>query len=205
MNCPNKRNDPRILADIFGSVGKGNFLMKHTMPFIFASSFIAVAVLAVVLTSFLPSLPALADTEREPETVFFDLVSSCDTEHDPAPSPRPWRPDVNEDDVEILARLLWSSPLTNETDKRKLCWLVFNRVDDESLLFGGCVSDVVIRREFTFMDHKAYLSETNLRIARDELARWTAERMGIPVDRPLEAGYLYLRFDGHSVEFLKSM
>ena len=188
----------------FGSDGKGISLNECITVLNRASSIVALAALAGVFASFPLLRPALADGEWEPETVYLDVVSSCGENTNPTPIPNPYRPEVNEDEVEILARLLWSSPLTNETDKRKLCWLVFNRVDDESLLFGGCVSDVVIKREFTFMDHKAYLSETNLRIARDELARWTAERMGIPVERPLEAGYLYLRFDGHSVEFLKT-
>ena len=199
-----KMNDPRRMAVRFGSDGKGNFHDQFITLSKGVSSLVACAALAVAFTSFPPLKPALADMEREPEAVFFDVVSSCGDEQTPAPSPLPYRPEVDQNEVEILARLLWSSPLNNETDKRKLCWLVFNRVDDERYgLFGASVETVVIRREFTFYDKKAHLSETNLRIASEELARWTAERMGIPVERPLEEGYVYLRFDGHSVEFLK--
>ena len=196
------KNDPRLLQSASGQTGKGNSCLKNSISVIHASSLVAGAALAVGLLLSVPK-PALADTGREPETVFIGLATPEES-ITPAPSPRPWRPDADQGDAEILARLLWSSPLTSEDDKRRLCWLVFNRIDDERYgLFGASVETVVIKREFTFYDKKAYISETNLRIARDELSRWTAERMGIPVERPLEADYLYLRFDGHTVTFLK--
>lgn len=196
------KNDPLLTATASGQ-GHGNATLKIITSMLKASSFVASGVLLAGLSFISPVRASLADGTGEPESVFFSLIPSPDAVTVPAPPSRPWRPEVNEEDAEILARLLWSSPLTNEDDKRQLCWLVFNRIDDESLLFGLTVSDVVIKREFTFMDHKAHLSETNLRIARDELSRWTAERMGVPVERPLEADYLYLRFSGHTVEFLK--
>lgn len=199
-----KKNEPRQLRPASAQGNGDVFPVSHnTTGMLRASSIVASAALLTGLFFISTARIAHADGAGEPETVFFPLASSSEEQSAPVPPSRPWRPDINEDDAEILARLLWSSPLTNEDDKRSLCWLVFNRIDDESLLFGLTVSDVVIKREFTFFDHRAHLSETNLRIARDELARWTAERMGIPVNRPLEAEYLYLRFNGHSVTFLK--
>lgn len=199
-----KKKEPRRTGIRFGSNGKGYFRMKHITKAVGTSSFVAGAVILTGLCFISPVRTALADGAGEPETVFFSLAPSSEGQNAPAPPSRPWRPEVDQGDAEILARLLWSSPLTNEDDKRKLCWIVFNRVDDETFgLFGSTVDTVVIRREFTFYDRKAHISETNLRIARDELARWTASLMGIPVERPLPEGYLYLRFDGHSVEFLK--
>lgn len=193
------------MAVRFGSRRKvESFRDEYSAKTRIPSRFVAFAALTAVFILF-NAVPATADGEGEPETVFFSMASSCGSEQQPVPSPNPWRPEVNEDDAEILAKLLWSSPLTNETQKRQLCWLVFNRIDDEGPLFGGCVSDVVIRREFTFFDHKAHLSETNLRIARDELARWTASLMGIPVERPLPEGYVYAAFEGHSVKFYKQI
>lgn len=196
-----KKSGASSVAVGIGSIGKGNSWTNDNTDAGYPSIFVTVAALAVGIILLSVPTPTTADGAGEPETVTFAMVAASD----PAPIPpsKPYRPDVNEDDAEILARLLWSSPLTNETEKRKLCWLVFNRIDDESLLFGCCVSDVVIKREFSFYDHKAFLSETNLRIAREELARWTAERMGIPVERPLEPGFVYLRFSGRTVEFRK--
>lgn len=201
-----KKKEPRRTGIRFGSRGKGYFRMKHITKAVGTSSFVACAALWIGL-AFLPAeRPALADGAGEPETVFFSLAPSSEGQNAPAPPSRPWRPEVDQGDAEILAKLLWSSPLTNEDDKRKLCWLVFNRVDDERYgLFGSTVDTVVIRREFTFYDRKAHISETNLRIARDELARWAASLMGIPVERPLPPEYVYASFSGHTVQFYEQI
>jgi hypothetical protein len=163
---------------------------------------------AILLSSVLFLSPVSADADSpgwEPETVSFGIVEAGPVQT-PVPSPASGIDvNVSETDVEILARLLWSSPLTNETDKRNLCWLVFNRIDDETYgLFGSTIETVVIRREFTFYDSKAYLSETNLRIAREELRRWNLYLIGAVKERLLDADYLYAAFNGHHVEFKKS-
>lgn len=156
--------------------------------------------------SFLP-MTALADSpEREPETVYMQVVEDDRiTAQVPPPASGPLQVDVNEQDVAILARLLWSSPLENEDDKRRLCWLVFNRIDDESSLFGASIETVVIRREFPWYDRKAYLSETNTRIAAEELRRWNLYLIGAVKERYMDAGYLYAAFDGHNVTFKKTI
>ena len=198
------KNEPRLLRSAPAQDGNGvcppAMIARRSA---IRQIFVAAAALAGL--AFLSASPAFADGAGEPETVFLGLVPSSQEEAAPAPSSRPWRPDVDEEDAELLARLLWSSPLTNEDDKRRLCWLVFNRIDDEGPLFGLTVSDVVIRREFTFLDYKAHLSETNLRIAREELSRWTASLMGITVERPIPEGYVYTAFDGHTVEFFRQI
>lgn len=154
--------------------------------------------------SFHPATEALADSPaREPETVYFGIVDGCEAEYTPVPAPASGiEVPVDQEDAEILARLLWSSPLTNEDDKRLLCWCVFNRVDDERLgVFGATIDSVVIRREFTFYDAKAYLSETNLRIAKEELRRWRLYLIGAVKERLLPGEYVYAAFEGHHVNF----
>lgn len=112
------------------------------------------------------------------------------------------RVSISEADAQILAKLLWSSPLRNEDDKRRLCWLVFNRCDDERYgLFGATVESVVILREFPFYDRKAHVSDTNLRIAREELRRWALHKIGAVKERPLDAALVYAAFDGYTVRF----
>ena len=162
------------------------------------------ALLAAMAASFLPLAEASADSPAwEPETVFFRTVDGCGAEVTPPPAPASGiEVPVDQKDAEILARLLWSSPLTNEDDKRRLCWLVFNRIDDERYgLFGSTVDTVVIRREFTFYDAKAHLSETNLRIAREELRRWQLYLIGAVKETPLPSEYVYASFSGRSVKF----
>lgn len=154
--------------------------------------------------TFLPFAEASADSPAwEPETVTFRVVDGCGPEVAPPPSPASGIDvPVDQKDAEILARLLWSSPLTNENDKRRLCWLIFNRVDDERLgVFGASVETVVIRREFTFYDAKAHLSDTNLRIANEELRRWSLYLLGAVKERLLPQEYVYAGFEGHSVRF----
>ena len=173
----------------------------------YTTRFVAGAAFLLSQALFLsPAIQALADSpEWEPETVYMQIVSADDLTAEPIPAPASGiTVPVDEKDVEILAKLLWSSPLTNEDEKRQLCWLVFNRVDDESSLFGATVESVVIKREFTFYDSRAHLSETNLRIAMEELRRWNLYLLGAVKERLLDADYLYAAFSGHHVEFKKS-
>ena len=143
---------------------------------------------------------------QQPETVSFTMVSVAHIspeEYAEAVGTRAASPAVrqlvpaewDESDVELLARLLWSSPLRNEEAKRQLVWCVLNRVDDERLIFASTIAGNVTQKEFTFFDRRAYLSETNLRIAREELERWTRVLSGIE-ERPVPEGYVYLRFAG---------
>ena len=68
-------------------------------------------------------------------------------------------------------------------------------------VFGASVDTVVIRREFTFYDAKAHLSDTNLRIANEELRRWSLYLIGAVKERLLPGEYVYAAFEGHSVRF----
>lgn len=140
--------------------------------------------------------------EWEPETVCFRMAEQAHigpvavVTAGAVPAARQLVPqEWDENDVELLARLLWSSPLRNEDAKRQLVWCVLNRVDDERPMFPRTIAGNVTRKEFTFFDRKAYLSETNLRIAREELTRWTRVLSGIE-ERPVPEGYVYLRFAG---------
>ncbi len=140
--------------------------------------------------------------EWEPETVSFTMVSEAHigpvavVTAGAVPAARQLVPqEWDESDVELLARLLWRSPLRNEDAKRQLVWCVLNRVDDERPMFPRTIAGNVTRKEFTFFDRRAYLSETNLRIAREELERWTRVLSGIE-ERPVPEGYVYLRFIG---------
>ena len=145
---------------------------------------------------------ALADEPKPtptPQIVEFQL----------APTPTPTPPDfvyefqeeitehdLDQEEVNILARLLWSSPLAHEDYKRQLCWVVFNRIEDEGPLFGRTIDQVVIPEEFAFYDRHAHVSETNERIAREELNRWLSSLDGGYVNRPIPREGLYIRFAG---------
>jgi len=214
----NKKSAPSAAGTAFGSMKDGGISRGYSTTRGSArSSFVAGGMTPVLrraaagallaawaAASFHPATEALADPPAwEPETVYFGIVDGCEAECTPVPAPASGiEVDVDQDDAEILARLLWSSPLTNEDDKRLLCWCVFNRVDDERLgVFGATIGSVVIRREFTFYDARAYLSETNLRIAREELRRWQLYLIGAVKERLLPGEYVYTSFSGHKVQF----
>ena len=158
-------------------------------------------VISFFIVSLFPMM-ALADAPEPtptPQIVEFQL----------APTPTPTPPDfvyefqeeitehtLDQEEVNILARLLWSSPLAHEDYKRQLCWVVFNRIEDEGPLFGRTISQVVIPEEFAFYDRHAHVSETNKRIAREELNRWLSSLDGGYVERPIPREGLYIRFAG---------
>lgn len=121
----------------------------------------------------------------------------------PTPTPRPvYRPsddlpdyDLDEKEVKILARLLWSSPLYSESEKTNLLWVVFNRCD-QGYPFGTTIEEVVNDREFTFYDRKARISDKNRDIAERELTRWLAEKNGYHIGRRPPKDAVYCRFVG---------
>ena len=102
------------------------------------------------------------------------------------------------EDLETLARLLWSSPLRDEEAKRTLLWVVMNRVNDQSGQFGNTIKSVVTKHEFSFYDRKAHLSETNLRIAQEVMDEWLSEDHGFYVGRHVPKNGLYIRFVGEN-------
>ena len=124
----------------------------------------------------------------------------------PTPTPPPPTPPPteiknfahDEKDIEILAELLWSSPLRDEEAKKTLCWVVLNRVSDQSGTFGNSISEVVTKSEFSFYDYHAHKSETNLRIAREAMDEWMSDDHGFYVGRHVPANGLYIRFVGEN-------
>ena len=158
-----------------------------------------------IISLFLFVIPVAALAEGPEPTPAPQIV-----EFQLAPTPTPVPPDfvyefeeeitehtLDQEEVNILARLLWSSPLAHEDYKRQLCWVVFNRIEDErNGLFGRTIDQVVIPEEFAFYDRHAHVSETNERIVREELNRWLSSLDGGYVNRPIPREGLYIRFVG---------
>ncbi len=100
-------------------------------------------------------------------------------------------------DVELLARLLYRSPLRHEDYKRELLWVVFNRIDDERAgLFGRTIQEVVIPSEFAYLPGDYELTEENVQIVREELNRWLSYLDGNYVEIPIPRDAVYARFKG---------
>lgn len=147
---------------------------------------------------------SLALADWEPDTYTFQIVEK--TKAEPVYMPGYdviVEHEIDDADVAVLSKLLWSSPLTNETYKRQLCWIVLNRVTDQSGLFPNSIQEVVTKKEFTFYDRKAFRSETNDRIAREVINLWMNAREGKKVNRDLPFDYLYIKFAGENNRILK--
>lgn len=143
-------------------------------------------------------IPSVAYAEEEIQVVEIRLVEQELPPPPPAP-PIETKTFVHErEDLEILARLLWSSPLRDEEAKRTLLWVVMNRVSDESGQFGDTIKSVVTKNEFSFYDRKAHLSETNLRIAQEVMDEWLSNEYGFYIGSHVPFNGLYIRFVGEN-------
>lgn len=144
-------------------------------------------------------LPEAAATTPEPTAQ--QVILTAVRLPTPEPEQAPRKVEIIEYDndfseLEILARLLWSSPLYSEAEKQKLLWVVFNRVADQSDAFGSTIHEVVSKHEFTFYNEKAHLSEENLRIANAAMNQWKSEQDGHYIGAHVPPEGVYIRFVG---------
>lgn len=157
----------------------------------------AVAVLGLIAAP-VEAAEAEESNEEGIAVVTFHLVQ----EELPPPPPEPpieTKSFVHDqEEIETLARLLWSSPLRAEEAKKTLLWVVMNRVNDETDTFGDSIKTVVTKSEFSFYDRHAHLSETNLRIAQQVLDEWQSEQYGFYVGRHVPSNGVYIRFVGEN-------
>lgn len=150
------------------------------------------------------ALPALAEPEPTPQVFTVTVL--------PTATPRPvYRPledlpfyRLDQDDVETLCKLLWSSPLYSTCEKEKLLWCVFRRVD-AGYPFGSSITDVVNKDEFTWYDRKARISDKNRDIVERELTRWYAEKDGYGIGRKPPKSATYCRFVGQYNRYIELM
>ena len=80
--------------------------------------------------------------------------------------------DLNQKDVERIARLIWGSPARRKESKVLLVWCVMNRVHDQSGIFGSTVEEVVTKSEFGWFSIHDHRSEENLQLVRDTMNQW---------------------------------
>lgn len=115
--------------------------------------------------------------------------------------------DLNQVDIEWLARLAFLSPLTETSYKAALMWLVLNRVDSAD--FPNTVQLVISQGsrngsggEFGFWDEDKLIKSENLEenraLARLVLNQWQSEKAGCKAGRPIPKEALFIRFTGES-------
>lgn len=146
-----------------------------------------------------------AASENTPQEYYFQMVET--QRPDPSSIPvLPWDEPkehrLNDEDVEILAKLLWSSPLREERQKKALAWVAVNRIGVHP--FGETLKSVVNRSEFTFYDRKAHVSEENVRIATEVLNAYYSIKIDrLNVKRPFPATGVKIRFLGDPARYIQ--
>ena len=154
--------------------------------------------------------PAVVEIEEpiqtvpEIQTVYFQMVEKTNDYIAPVITvnyEEPQEHDLDEVEVKLLARLLWSSPLRDERQKKALAWVVCNRIGVTP--YGNSVSEVINRTEFTFLDKKAHVSEENKRIATEVLNAYYSIKDGLRIKRPFSASGVKVQFLGDPARYIR--
>ena len=127
-----------------------------------------------------------------------DLIPIAVATPEATPDPRPVNVvmhDLNDKDVEKMARLLWSSPLRYEGYKKQLVYVVMNRAAYGEP-FGSSIQDCINVHEFAFYDAHAHRSEENLRIVREAMNEWYSREEGNNPGTVIPRFAYYIRFTG---------
>ena len=141
----------------------------------------------------------------EPQVYYFQMVEAA--RPDPTTIPvlawdEPVEHRLNEEDVKLLAKLLWSSPLREERQKKALAWVAVNRIGVYP--FGSTLQSVITKSEFTFYDRKAHVSEENVRIATEVLnAYYSIMKDHLNIKRPFSAAGVKVQFLGDPARYIR--
>ena len=140
----------------------------------------------------------LATVAHADEVPVIDLIPVKTETAAAVPDPRPVnvvRHDLNDQDVQKMARLLWSSPLRSEEEKKNLVWVVMNRAAYGDP-FGDSIQDCINVHEFSFFDSHAHRSDENLRIVREAMDEWLSRADGYNPGVVIPRCAFYIRFTG---------
>ena len=155
-----------------------------------------------------PVVQAEAEGESapsEPQVYYFRMVESA--RPDPTTVPvLPWDEPVehslNDEDVKLLAKLLWSSPLREERQKKALAWVVMNRLGVHP--FGSTLQSVITKSEFTFYDRRAHVSEENVRIAKEVMNTYFSITIDhLNIKRPFASSGVKIQFLGDPARYIR--
>ena len=103
-------------------------------------------------------------------------------------------PNLNADDVEMLAKLVWGEARgCSITEQAAVIWTALNRVDSEEPYFPDTIEAVVTQPlQFIGYDPNHPVEPDKVELARDVLTRWLSGEEG----RVLPKEYVYFHGDG---------
>ncbi len=161
---------------------------------------ITIIIISILLALMLTLTIKTASAE---EVEIIDIVMIPTTTPPPPPDPPIETKSFDHDpeDIELLARFLWISPLRDKDAKKTLCWVVFNRVDDTSDLFGDSLETVITNTEFNWYNARekidSHLLDENRKIAKEAMDEWVSEDHGYYVGRHVPKCGIYQEFTGY--------
>lgn len=103
-------------------------------------------------------------------------------------------PAISEEDVEMLAKLVWGEARgCSTTEQAAVIWTVLNRVDSEDPVFPDTIEEVVTQPwQFIGYDANHPVEQDKADLARDVLKRWLTGGEG----RVLPKEYVFFHGDG---------
>lgn len=145
------------------------------------SKLLPVLLLSLVLLS---SCSAKPETESiEPtELPVFEVTT---------PEPTPTVPLWSEEEVDVLAKMVWGEArgVPSDTEKAACVWCALNRVDHG---YGSITTVVTAPYQFIGYDADNPIDDEIKALCEDVLTRWYAEKMG----KPIRGGFYLLTISG---------
>ena len=135
----------------------------------------------------------------EPKPVLLQPVE--EEEMEPLPIEEEVGPELNEADVEMLAKLVWGEARgCSATEQAAVIWTVLNRVDSEDPIFPDTIQKVVTQPwQFVGYHPNHPVEQDKVELARDVLTRWLTGGEG----RVLPKEYVFFHGDGIHNHFRK--
>lgn len=116
---------------------------------------------------------------------------------EPSPTPEPW----SEEEVTVLAKMVWGEArgVPSDTEKAACVWCALNRVDHG---YEPLVTVVTAPYQFVGYDADNPVDDEIEALCEDVLSRWYAEKDGkADVGRILPSDYLWFTGDGKRNHF----
>lgn len=117
------------------------------------------------------------------------------------PEPTPVVPLWSEEEVYVLAKMVWGEArgVPSDTEKAACVWCALNRVDHG---YGDIITVVTTPKQFVGYKEENPIDDDLITLCIDVLTRWYAEREGqVEVGRVLPADYLWFSGDSKRNHF----
>lgn len=150
----------------------------------------------IIITVLCWKMPTVEMEEPSPVVEEVEVVTPAP---EPEVTPQPW----TDEEVIVLAKMLWSEAgsVASDTEKAAVIWCALNHVE-AGYGNGSIVAAVTIPGHFVGYSKDNPVDESLKALCEDVLSRYFAEKQGqINVGRVLPQDYLYFSGDGYQNHF----